>query len=222
MRYLVLIPLLCGLGCLDLDADRDQGTIRNRKIVPPAITEASVEQASRVDLIGRQLVNQNPFLGLDPVFQTFGLQDPEIWHPDFNAVFITEGLVKLCPSDEELAAVLAHELAKMAEEQRAAAKVRRLEPLQPGSEGPLPGGNIAAQSHDLAINALADQKLGQSGPTFSYSQQDIDSRAGDILQSAGFDAKHLQQVQPLLKQARSHRALSRQFGGRGDAPTWTR
>jgi hypothetical protein len=122
VRVAILVPVACLAlcGCLWDESECDKSRIHNQKIDTPQMTEASIESAARVDQVGRLLVGQNPFLGIEPVFQTFGLSEPEIWHPDFHGVFISEGLVKQCATDEELAAVLASELAKMVEKQKVA------------------------------------------------------------------------------------------------------
>jgi hypothetical protein len=223
MRVAILVPVACLAlcGCLWDDLERDKPKIHNQKIDTPQMTEASIESAARVDQVGRLLVGQNPFLGIEPVFQTFGLSEPEIWHPDFHGVFISEGLVKQCATDEELAAVLASELAKMVEEQKVAAGFRKAEPMQLPPESNIPG-TIASHNHDLGIQAMADQKLGQPKRGAAPLEKAVEQKTEEILKSAGYETKLIAQVRPLLEQSKKNRALAKQFGDRGDKPTWSR
>ncbi len=62
--------------------------------------------------VGSQILTSNPTLGVRPVFTTIGALSEEIFHQDDKAVFITEGLVRECRTDGQLAAVLCHELGR--------------------------------------------------------------------------------------------------------------
>lgn len=224
MKRRTLTPaiLLVGLaGCVE--GEFDHATIRNKRIETPDVTEASVAVAARVDQVGRNLVEQNPFLGVEPTFHTYGRKEPEVYHPDANGVFVTEGLVTRCRTDDELAAVLALELAKMSAEQRAAGRLRKSEPLRGLPDtGTLNAGGIGPDQNQLGTQALFDQNLGRSEtskrPAPTESQR---TAAADILKSAGIDPKALDAVEPLMTDAAKNHALSEQFGGRGFSPRWT-
>ena len=102
-RSLWVAALFVGLaGCLNEEIDHS--TYRGKAIDVPNLPEASVAAALRVDQVGQKLIHHNPLLGIEPTFHTYGQKDPEIFHPDLNGVFITEGLVTKCQSDDELAA----------------------------------------------------------------------------------------------------------------------
>lgn len=59
-----------------------------------------------MDEVGRDLIAGTP-LGIPEIsFQTIGSAEPEMFHPDPHTVYVTEGLVNLCKTDDELAAVL--------------------------------------------------------------------------------------------------------------------
>jgi hypothetical protein len=225
MRRWTILPaaLLIGLtGCFD--GEFDNATIRNKRVETPEVTEAAVAVAARVDILGRSLVGQNPFLGVEPTFHTFGRQEPEIFHPDAGGVFVTEGLVARCKTDEELAAVLALELAKMSAEQRAAGRLRKPEPLRTLPDaGTLSAGGIGPDQNQLGTQALLDQRLGHSGEVKRSLPAAGDQRAAaaDILKSAGIDPKVLDAVEPLMKDAARNHAVADQLGGRGLKPRWT-
>ena len=225
MKRWAILPaaLLAGLtGCME--GEFDHATIRNKRIETPDVTEASVAVAARVDQVGRSLVGQNPFLGVEPTFHTFGRKDPEVYHPDANGVFVTEGLVARCRTDDELAAVLALELAKMSAEQRAAGRLRKPEPLRSLPDaGTLSAGGIGPDQNQLGTQALFDQNLGRSGDGTKPAPPIGDQRAAaaDILKSAGIDPKALDVVEPLVQDAARHHAIAEQLGGRGLKPRWT-
>ena len=79
---------------------------------------ASEEAAKRVLQVGGQILASNTTLSVRPLFSTIGAPWEEIFHQDDKAVFITEGLVRECRTDGQLAAVLCHELGKMAAERQ--------------------------------------------------------------------------------------------------------
>src|SRR5262245_17457014 len=93
--------------------------------------------ATRVDSVGRKLIAANPQIGLkSTLFATIGkAAQPEIFHVGPNMVYVTEGLVKRCPTDAELAGVLALELGKIVADREVAASPEmrnpeRLAPIQ--------------------------------------------------------------------------------------------
>ncbi len=212
--------LLAGLtGCMDLDMPT--GRIQNKAVEVPTQSDASLATAARVDLIGRQLVAQSPFLGVEPTFHTFGRNEPEIYHPDSNGVFITEGLVAKCKTDDELAAVLATELGKMAVEKRNSERMKLVNPnailADAGARAP---GEDPTQ---LAVQAVFDKQIprAETGKSKGTSD-DPKAVAGEILQSAGFKMKSLETVAPLLEESNRTNALAEQFRGRSAKATWSK
>lgn len=203
-------------GCLEEEVARTG--FRNQPVDVPATRKASVAVAARVDQVGRQLVAQNPFLGVEPTFHTIALREPEIHHPDLNGVFVTEGLVAQCPTDAELAAVLATELARMSAEQRTTDRLRRPDPLQPlpdaGSTGP------GSDPTQLAVQAVFDGKPARTSRD-RKANEDPRAMTEEILRSAGFDLKALDTVEPLLQAARKNHTVADGFGGRGNKPRWS-
>jgi hypothetical protein len=92
------------------DTDRAPDT----STLPPASTRA----ATRVDTVGSEIVAKNKdALGVKPIFFTMGVREVEISHHKSGMVTLSEGLVERCPTDVELAAVICHELGKLAAEQ---------------------------------------------------------------------------------------------------------
>ena len=98
---------------------------------PRECLAASLQTAERVETLGRQIIAQNTFTGLDPLFHTIGVPEPMLFHRGTAELFVSEGLVNRCKTEAELAAVLCSELGQMMAEKQAAAD-------RPG-QGPDPG-----------------------------------------------------------------------------------
>jgi hypothetical protein len=75
---------------------------------------ATEEAAKRALTMGQKVLAANPQLGTRPLIFTIGGPEPEIFHTGSGQIFLTEGLVRQCSTDGQLAAVLCHELAKVA------------------------------------------------------------------------------------------------------------
>ena len=220
-RATVCAGVFIGLcGCFG--GEFENGTsFKNEPVEVPQQAEASVAVAARVDQVGRQLLAQNPFLGIEPTFHTLGRKEPEIFHRDAQGVFVTEGLVQRCASDKELAAVLASELGKMSAARRIADRMRVAEPLAviPNTSTLDPGGIGSDQNH-LGVQAVFDQQLTRpNGPT--PPSDDPKRIAEDILRSAGHEPKVLDDVSPILADAARNSSVARQLGTRGDQPHWS-
>jgi hypothetical protein len=129
----VSAPLwLLVVGCID--ANRPYLVSGNAASAPAracALSDAqrapaTEEAAKRVIVVGQRVVLANPQMGLRPVFCTMGTPDPEIFHRgtgglDGCQVMISEGLIRRCPTDGQLAAVLCYELGRIVAEREAQA-----------------------------------------------------------------------------------------------------
>jgi hypothetical protein len=216
-RQLLVAALLIGLaGCLDEEVTNSG--IRNKPVELPEVPEASVATAARVDQVGRQLLSYSLFLGVEPTFHTYGHKDPEIFHPDLNGVFVTEGLVERCKTDEELAAVLALELATMSAERRAAERLRGSGPMPSVPDAvTVSAGGVASDQNQLGTQALIDRQTSKP----KRQPEDPRAAAADLLKSAGFDPKALKQVAPLVREAARNHAAAEGLTGRPSRPRWS-
>src|SRR5262249_32378475 len=79
----------------------------------PKMTPASLQTAERVETLGRRIIAQNTFTGLEPLFHTIGVPDLILFHRGTEELFVSEGLVNKCKTEAELAAVLCAELGRM-------------------------------------------------------------------------------------------------------------
>lgn len=215
MVALVGCLLVALTGCMDEFVDGP--SIRNKEVEVPQLPEASVAVAARVDQIGRQLVGQNPFLGVEPTFHTYGRSEPEITHPDLNGVMVTEGLVQRCRTDDELAAILALELEKMSTERRAADRLKVEQLPQLPDAGTT---SLGADPTQTGTQAMID-KLSAPRKRTKQLHDGAHTRAEDILKGAGFDPKAIDAVASLRNEIERNHALDKHLGPRGSIPRWS-
>ena len=180
----------------------------------PAISE-------RVELLGRKLVAQNTFSGIEPLFLTVGMPETVLFHRG-EELLISDGLVKLCRSDAELAAVLCSELGQMVAEKRTAKALgREVEPIRDATHGagPFPGGTAFDAGRTAEIGFHEKQH-----PRGAARPDPIDSArtSRDLLVGAGYSPAELDRVEPMLKQSKRGELLKAQMGGSAPAPDWKR
>ncbi|MFO0876844.1 MAG: M48 family metalloprotease [Gemmataceae bacterium] len=224
-RVAALLPwLLLTTGCLE-ESTRSQ--FISPMALPPtpaAAPERYVSQTPATEAVGKRvlgisqkLVLSNPQMGMRPVVMTVGAPHPEIFHRGGGAegyqIFITEGLVKLCKNDDELAALLAMELGKMVSEREALAppSARGTEERPPpresigsdvtGTFGP-PDGTLQMEEAKLAR-----QRHRAGAPSVPPPPPEVLARK--YLQQAGFETGALTDIAGLLRQAEDHYSLER-------------
>jgi len=181
----------------------------------PALAPASLQAAARVDSLGRKIVAANPQLGVQPLFRTIGATQPEIFHQGTAEVDITEGHVKQCPSDGQLAAVLAMELGKMISEREAFAGPQTRAPEhEPPMDVRIGSDNAGAfgpadQLHRAEL-AKYDKERRQRA-TGAASPLDPQALARAYLVKAGFTAADLDAAAPLLHAAAENNTFAKQL-----------
>src|SRR4051812_17171997 len=105
-RALSAMLLILAAGCIENDEPVSSFFRPAAPANLPPLDPASTEAAARVDAIGRRILAANPEVGARPLFRTVGSPQPEVFHRGTTDVFVTEGLVKQCPTDGQLAAIL--------------------------------------------------------------------------------------------------------------------
>jgi hypothetical protein len=165
--------------------------------------------------VADQVRTANPQLGLRPGYVVIGAPWEEVFHVGDNAVFITEGLVRQCRTDEQLAAVLCHELAKMAAERDALAgpAADRGPPIDV-PVGRDAGGAFGASDGVRAAELARYESRKRGG----VAAPDADARARALLEKAGGSAADLEAVAPLLRAADEHMTFEKQFSATRLAP----
>ncbi|HYV39415.1 MAG TPA: hypothetical protein VE988_27245 [Gemmataceae bacterium] len=225
-------------GCVPTDMLHSDSTASTTPIVPSTALNSPVPMVARssflgntppvgnetgliVDKVGKQIVAANPALGMKPIFLTLGSPQPEVFHQGTGGVFITEGLVKQCKTEGQLAAVLSWELGRMVAEREALASPQTHDPEKPmpiavsmGNSGQFSGLDQLQQTE--AAKLSGDRRR----PSKKFVPPDPDALARGYLEAAGFDRKELDGAAPLLAQADRNYIIEKQFKGPSDTPTW--
>jgi hypothetical protein len=187
-------------------------------------TPASVESAARVDRLGRQILAANPQVGVKPLFVTIGAPQPELFHRGTAELAVTEGLVRQCATDGQLAALLCVELGKMVAEREALSAPQARKPdRQPppdlrigGSDGMFGAPDM---THQAELSRYDPPRRRDAAPPTPPDPQQL---AKIYLNKAGFQAFELDQAAPLLGAAQSSSSLEKQLTQPGPARPWTR
>jgi hypothetical protein len=225
----LLGPAILALGgCVPLEAFRTSSDLAQ---VPTDPSPASVVQTvkrpnlnftpaeqiigMRVDAIGRKLLAANPQAGVK-LFAAIGAPAPEIFHADQTVVYVTEGLVRQCKSEADLAALLAMELGRMISEHEAAAsRDARVAEARPPIPLPIGGSGNADSADPAYVGEMA--KFEQAHPRSARNKivppPDPRLIAGTILEKAGYHKADLDAVAPILRNAERNCTLERQFKG---------
>jgi hypothetical protein len=194
--------------------------------VPPASTSgfapAPTELAARVDGLGSDILTANPGIGIRPLFRTLGTAEVELFHRGTTEIDITEGMVRQCRSDAQLAALLCLELGRMVSEREALAspwnrKMEREPPL--AVRIATDNGADRTQLAELGKIYEADRKRSVSTPPLPPDPRAL---ARTFLTKAGFDPGELESVAPLLRMAESNGRLEKQLTAPGPVRPWTK
>ena len=192
-----------------------------------AYAPAPLESAARVDALGRKILAANPQIGLRPQFRTIGSPEIEVFHQGTADVLLTDGLVKQCTTDGQLAAVLCTELGKMVAEREVLAGPQLRSPDRlPPMEVRVGNDNVGAATPDLTYVAELGkfEQEQRKRSQRALSVLDAQALARDYLTKAGFAESDLQAVQPSLRSAADNATFSRQLNPATPAATprtWT-
>jgi hypothetical protein len=218
---LALLPLA---GCLSPFPGTEKSTISlvpanlvNSPVATPKVSYApgSTEVAMKVDYVGQKILAANPeYIKVKPLFATIGANQTEIFHQGEKMLFVTEGLVKKCQSEGQLAAVLSEELAAMEAERRTLARGRIREADQ-RTPIDVPIGN-AGQFNSPDLTHLAElSKMDKTEPPGATRPAPIDPHALalNFLRNAHYTESDIEAVRPLLKEAEANWSLEKAVNG---------
>jgi hypothetical protein len=188
----------------------------------PSYTPAHIANAARVEELGRKIIAQNTFTGIEPVFHTQGVREAVLFHRGTDELIISEGLVEQCKTEAQLAAVLCSELGQMVAEKRNARRAGIERDSIP--DAGLPGGastagGIADDPGRAAELAFRERQQPRR-PTPKSEPSDGKKVARELMTGAGFDPEELGRVEPLLKQSPRGEALKKQMTGSAREPIW--
>jgi hypothetical protein len=194
---------------------------------PPGIQQAQFahapateEVAIRVATLGRKIVEANPQVGVRPTFSCIGAPQPTVFHrlsKDACEVFISEGLVKRCQTEGQLAAVLCTELGKAGSERAAQAHPAAVRP----DRDPPPAAPVGTDSRGPfgSPDGTRLAELGKIDRLRQEATQPLPPPSPDILARgylvrAGYPADDLKAVAPLLRAAEQDTSFEKQMTGR--------
>lgn len=222
MRVVAVLALaLC--GCQDSRFFRSARSFVGQPVEVPDAKEASIQSAARVDQVGRQILSANIFCGVDPGFQTLGSREPILFHRGQQSVFISDSLVDRCQTDEELAAVLCHELGKMVAEKRNAARMGYSDPIMDitlTNSGEAQG--ITGDQFRLAELAAIEKRTPKKVVDRVLSETTDPRRiAIDMLKTTGFDERNYSKGEQLLRGLNKNRDIVKQLDGGAAKPEWS-
>jgi hypothetical protein len=182
---------------------------------------AAPEVSFRVVMVKDKLIGENPQVGIKPYVTAIGTADPEVFHVGLSQIYITEGLVRQCATEGQLAAVLANELGRMISEREAAVPddIRQPERLLPIA---LPIGSTGSGRDRDPINYI---ELAQHEKLYPKHAKKLPRPnpqlvARDILERAGYQRTELDAALPILQNAERFQVLENQFKGTLKQSEW--
>jgi hypothetical protein len=220
--WFVALPFLLVVGCLNQQSETTLvpdnpfgGSLPGPAPTRSDYAPAPVETAARVDSLGRKILAANKQAGVKPLFRTIGVPQAEAFHYGTAEIDITEGLVKQCQTDGQLAAILCTELGKMVAEREALAgpEARQPEREPPpdvrigtdnaGSFGP------ADQTHLAELAKFEKRRRRSDTPPLALP--DPQALARTYLTQSGYPEKELEDAAPLLRSAAANSSLEKQL-----------
>lgn len=223
MRIAVWLIFAALAGCDDNRFFRGARNLVNKPIDVPDAKEPSLASAARVDQVGRQILAANLFCGVDTSFQVVGHRELLLFHRGQESLFISDALVDRCRTDEELAAVLCHELGRMVAEKRTAARMGYADPLMDvthSNNGEI--GGITGDQFRLAELAAIEKRTPKKVVDRVVSETtDPRKIALEMLRTTGFAESHYSVVEPMLKGLNKNRGIVNQLDGAAAKPEWS-
>lgn len=194
----------------------DDGKPRSSAKMP----KADLATAQRVDELGRKIIAQNTFTGIEPMFHTIGVPETVLFHRGTEELMISEGLVKQCKTEAELAAVLCSELGHMMADKRGAKRAGADRDSIPSIGMPTSAGLGGGSPADSARTAELAYQEKRAKAIAAGETADASKFASDLMRGSGFDPAELDRVAPLLKQRST--TIQKQLSAPAPAPRWDR
>ena len=182
---------------------RDGVALRNpfqtdRRPDPGKLPPASTLAVTRVNAVGSAITAKNEAaLGTKPIFFTMGVPEVEISHDKSGMVFVSEALVERCPTDTELAAVICHELGKMAAESGSGRR-GNAEPSGPRLTRDVVGGSYEPDLTRLAEDAKYERR---GTPMRREVRPDPKAIGETLFVQAGYRADDIARMDSLFHEA---------------------
>ncbi len=221
---------LC-VGCVGLPDQEKTASVSSQffESGPPLVAKSAPPPAAdetvsiRVDFVGRKVIGANPQIGMRPLFATIKSPTPEIFHVDQHVIYMTDGLVKLLPSEADLASVLSFELGRMVAEREA--RVRqdlKFNAARPPIQLPI-GGTGPMSATDMASTAEMAKYDKQRREAVQVPKKlNPETLARNYLEQAGFLRTDIDRIQSQLQAAEKNSTLERQVRGIAAPNTWVK
>ncbi|MGF1583465.1 MAG: M48 family metalloprotease [Gemmataceae bacterium] len=230
MRYLVLMTsgVCCLSGCLSLEqidpSLKNPGLTEVRSnpfsgVVPflqasrkiPA-TPGDPKLIQRVIRVGNHVLDSNSEIGLRPSFGVTGSTSLEVFHHGPNTIYITEGLIEQCQTDEQLAAILCHELGEMVFERELLASPKmRQEDERPPMRVQIGNAGQPGEADFVHLAEVARYEKRRNERRKKRELPNPEELKRQFLRKAGFRAEVYDEIKPLLKEAERTYVLEKQF-----------
>jgi hypothetical protein len=214
--WLLIVTLASpSLGCVPMQLQTPTTLVPTNPLTPPTqgpeVPREMNDEAKRVAEVGQKLLAANPNLQLKPTFVFLCQPGVEIFHQGNQAVMITDGLAKQCTSEEQLAALLSLELARMVVERTTA------EQFTPRNADTPPPMDVRIHDYNGAYGSddgcqLALLAKWEAGERQRFSRRlSPELLAQQYLAKANYPGRALDEVAPLLKSAEGQTQLEKQF-----------
>lgn len=217
------LACLAAAGCFGLDQPGTDSLARRPPVGPPPnVTPAATEAAARVDGLGRRVLAANPQTGLDTrslMFHTIGAPQPEVFHRGTSDIYVTEGLVRQCATDGQLAAVLCTELGRLVSEREAVTPAAVRKPERPPPIDTRIGIDTGwgTAPDQTRLRELADYDRDRRERRAALAPPDPQALARVYLLRTGFHDDDLAAAAPLVQAARANAGFEKQMGAAGSA-----
>lgn len=203
-------------GCLR-DSLNSAPIVDGEVVKPPPLTQASGEAAERVDHVGSDLLTATA-LGIPDIdFFTVGSKEAELYHHSGRMLYISEGLVNRCETDDELAAVLALEVGRMTAEFRRGVRKQLRDPMPGVATAPKFDGSTDLDPSRAVYLAAYEEEMRSPAEKQNWPTVDPQEIAAELLRNAGREPKLLKDVAPLVRAAGT---AARRPGAAGPTPAW--
>jgi hypothetical protein len=179
---------------------------------------ASQETSDRVVMVKYKLVGPQP--GGLPIVTAIGAADPEIFHVGQDQIFITEGLVRQCVTEGQLAAVLAYEMGQMISEREAVVsdEVRQPERLPPIELRNGIGSTRESDPTYFIERAMYEKNHPKQAKKLTRPNPQVVAR--NILEQHGYQSTDLDAALPILQSAERNQVLQNQLKGSTNQGDW--
>jgi hypothetical protein len=172
------------------------------KSISNSAPQAVPETLLLVDKVGHHLLAANPSIGIKPQFVTITVAEPEVFHQGTSHLYITDGMVKMCHTENQLAAVLSMEIARMVAENEVLASPETHNPeKRPPIVVPMGNAGQFTGIEQLDQVEVATLDCDRRRPSKRFVPPDPEALARKYLMCAKIDSGELDSIKPLLDQA---------------------